>query len=69
MDWTMNITTIFPRVGWTIDQTIDYAIDTAKRKHATIELRVNDILLTVNPDSRSSAVKNMYLKLLNAKSK
>ena len=59
--------TIFPRVGWTIDQTIEYAINTAQRKLAAVDFTVNDIDLTVEPESKAAAVKNLYLKLLNEK--
>ena len=61
--------TIFPRVGWTIDQTIEYAIDTAQRRKTTVDFTVNDIDLTVEPESKLSSVKNMYLKMLNEKRK
>ena len=62
-------TTIFPRTGWTVEQTINYAIDTAKRNKTTVEFEINDILLTVDRGSNIATIKNLYLKLLNAKSK
>ena len=68
MSWTKT-TTVFPRVGWTVDESIEYAIDTAKRKRSTVEIEINDILLTVVPESKMTTVKNAYLKLLNAKHK
>ena len=69
MDWNSNTTTIFPRVGWTVDQAIDYAIDTAKQKKTTVEMKINDIWLTINYESQPRAVKKVYMKLLKARSK
>ncbi len=69
MDWNANMTTIFPRIGWTVDQAIDYALDVAKQKKTTVELQINDVCLTINYESRASAVKNVYMKLLKSKSK
>ena len=69
MDWNANMTTIFPRIGWTVDQAIDYALDVAKQKKTTVEVQINDVWLTINYESRASAVKNVYMKLLKSKSK
>ena len=65
----MYTLTVYPRVGWTVEQSIEYAVDTAKRKRATVEIKINDIFLSIDPQSKAGAIKNMYLKLLNAKSK
>lgn len=67
MDWNTKTTTIFPRVGWTIDQSIDYALDVAKQKKTTVELQINDVCLTINYESTASAVKKVYMKLLKSK--
>lgn len=66
MSWTKT-TTVFPRDGWTIEQSIEYAIDTAKRRRTTVEFKINNIWMSVVPESKVSTVKNAYLKLLNAK--
>jgi hypothetical protein len=67
MDWNTKTTTIFPCIGWTVDQSIDYAIDMAKQKKTTVELQINDICLTINYESCPGAVKKVYQKLLKSK--
>lgn len=67
MDWNTKTTTIFPRVGWTIDQAIEYALDVAKQKKTTVEMEINDVCLTINYESRPEAVKKIYQKLLKSK--
>lgn len=57
----------FPRVGWTIDQSIEYAISSAKQRHIALEMEINDVSLTVCPNSKADTVKNLYLRLLNTK--
>lgn len=70
MGWNSNnTTTVFPRVGWTIDQAIEYAVDTAKRKKTTVEISINDILIPVAPGSKVATIKKVYLARLAAKSK
>ncbi len=65
----MYTLTVFPRVGWTVDQSIEFAVDTAKRRRSTVEIEINDILLSIDPQSKVGAIKNMYLKMLNAKNR
>lgn len=60
-------TTFYPLVGWTIDKAINRAIDIAKKQNTTLNADINDIVLTIDPQSNAIMVKNLYLKLLNEK--